>query len=71
MSCTHLTSMERTKIEFFVAQGSRVCLLLSIQIPPRLSFFRPARRDGGDARWLSWFIYATQRVGADPCVCPS
>ncbi len=32
MSHTHLTPMEHTKIEFFVAQGSRVCLLLSIQI---------------------------------------
>jgi hypothetical protein len=31
MSYTHLTSMERAKIEFFLAQGSRVCLLLSIQ----------------------------------------
>ncbi len=32
MSYSHLTSMEHTKIEFFLAQGSRVCLLLAIQI---------------------------------------
>ncbi len=57
MSCTHLSSMERTKIEFFVEQGSRVCLLLSIQIAA--------------ARGLSRSIQIPQRVGADPCVCPS
>ena len=32
MSYTHLTSMERAKIEFFLAQGSRVCLLLSFRL---------------------------------------
>jgi hypothetical protein len=59
MPYPHRTSMERTKIGFFVEQRR----LVQSGTQPRGLI--------SAARWLSRFIQIAQHVGADPSVCPS